>query len=136
MPSYWREERRLGGVCCAVLGDCAYTLGRNWKYGCCVYELNLEIMEWRRLEPKNREDSPMCKKNAGMVVCKDDALCVFGGYGLDTGRHQPGATYHTDDAHPTHCWTNELHLFHISTGTFISKTTQKCDGPKGGKDVI
>ena len=105
------------GVCCAVLGDCAYTFGGFWYYGYAVHELNLETMIWRRLKAKYREGAcPMHKKNAGMVACGDEALCVFGGYGPDTGRHQPGATYHTDDAHPGRCLTNELHLFDIRAG--------------------
>jgi len=90
---------RQVGVCCAVLGDCAYTYGGRWKYGYAVHELNLETMVWRRLEPKNREDGPLTDKHeAGMVACGDEALCVFGGYGPDTGRHahQRGATYHSD----------------------------------------
>jgi len=105
------------GVCCAVLGDCAYTFGGFWKYGCTVHELNLETMIWRRLKAKYREGAcPMDKENAGMVACGGEALCVFGGFGRDTGRHQTGATYHTDDAHPGSCLTNELHLFDIRTG--------------------
>ena len=35
-----------GGVCCAMLGDCAYTFGGEWKYGYAVHELNLETMVW------------------------------------------------------------------------------------------
>ena len=104
-------------VCCAVLGDCAYTFGGFWYHGYAVHELNLETMIWRRLKAKHREGAcPMNKKNAGMVACGGEALCVFGGFGPDTGRHQPGATYHTDDAHPGYCLTNELHLFDIKTG--------------------
>jgi len=77
-------------------------------------------MVWRRLEPKNREDGPLTYKHeGGMVTCGDEALCVFGGYGRDTGRHQPGATYRSDDDYYIDfngTWTNELHVFHIKTG--------------------
>ena len=115
---YWREPMRQVGVCCAVLGDCAYTYGGFWKYGYAVHQLNLETMVWRRLEPQNREDGPMDKYKAGMVACGGEALCVFGGYGPDTGRHvhQPGAAYHSDSDHPENSWTNELHVFTIKKG--------------------
>ena len=111
---FWAEYTHHEGMCCAVLGDCAYMFGGRWKYGYAVHELNLETMFWRRLEPQNREDGPMNKTNAGMVTCGDESLCVFGGYGRDTGRHQPGAAYWHPN--PTYCKTNELHLFHIKTG--------------------
>ena len=61
---YWTQichgpAHRLGrqgfkiGVCCAVLGDCAYTFGGLWEFGYAVHELNLETMVWRRLESQN-----------------------------------------------------------------------------------
>lgn len=112
---YWTELRRHAGVCCAVLGNSAYTFGGLWEYGYAVHELNLETMVWRRLEPRNREEGPMKKIRAGMVTCGNEALCVFGGYGPDTGRHQPGAIYHSDG---TSSWTNELHVFHPKRGSF------------------
>ena len=110
---FWRKRTNHVGVCCAVLGNCAYTFGGMWKYGYAVHELNLDTMVWRRLEPRIREDGPMDKIHAGMVVCGDETLCVFGGYGHDTGRHQPGATYYSDGAI---CYTNELHVFHTKKG--------------------
>ena len=66
-----------------------------------MHELNLESMVWRRLEPKNREDGPIHKIRAGMVACGHEALCVFGGFGLDTD------------------FTNELHLYYIVAGWSI-----------------
>ena len=118
---YWREMNDHTGVCCAVLGNSAYTFGGFWEYGYAVHELNLETMVWRRLEPKNRENGPMHKCWAGMVACGCEVLCVFGGYGRDSSRHQPGATYHIDRAsYRLHdgpkSWTNELHVFHIKKG--------------------
>ena len=121
--SYWRDlAEHHGGTCCTVLGDCAYTFGGFWKYGYAVHELNLESMIWRRLEPRDKEDGPMDKENAGMVACGDEALCIFGGHGPDTGRHQPGAAYRTNSVHEhsDHCVTNELHLFNTSTCKSIS----------------
>ena len=57
---FWTEFTRLRrhyvGMCCAVLGDCAYTYGGDWQYGYAVHELNLETMVWRRLKAKNRHD--------------------------------------------------------------------------------
>ena len=115
------EERKCwtecmgSGMYCAVLGNCAYTYGGFWKYGHAVHELNLETMVWRRLEPQNREDGPMIMKQCiGMVACGDEALCVFSGHGIDTGQHQPGATYQRD---PMGCGTNELQIFN----------TKKCE---------
>ena len=116
---YWKVTGDDAGVCCAVLGNCAYTYGGRWKYAYAVHELNLETMVWRRLEPKNGEDGPMQKDKAGMVTCGDEALCVFGGYRLDIGRRQPGATYHSDRSNHGNCWTNELHLFHVKTGQSV-----------------
>ena len=98
---FTREFTVDGGVCCVVLGNCAYTFGGQWKYGYAVHELNLESIVWRRLEPKNREDGPIHKIRAGMVACRHEALCVFGGFGLDTD------------------FTNELHLYHIVAGRSI-----------------
>ena len=118
---YWTgRAKHHVGVCCAVVGDCAYTFGGLWKYGHAVHELNLETMVWRRVEANNVEDGPMDKENAGMVESGDGTLCLFGGHGPDTGRHQSGATYQRDDSHPGHCLTNELHLFCVSTGKSLS----------------
>ena len=85
------------GVCCAVLGDCAYSFGGHWKYGYAVHELNLETMVWRRIDAKNREDGPVDVADGsyktGMVACGDYTLCVF----------SPKIE-------------EQLHLFHIKTG--------------------
>ena len=117
---YWTKLTRDSGVCCAVLDDCAYTFGGRWKFSYAVHELNLKTMVWRRLEPQNREDGPLKDKHeGGMVACGDEALCIFGGYGIGTGRHQLGAAYHSDDDYYIDldgCWTNELHVFHIKKG--------------------
>ena len=117
---YWAKLGSHIGVCCAVLHNCVYTFGGFWKYGYAVHELNLETMKWRRLEPRNREDGPMHKDVAGMVTCGEEALCVFGGYGYDTGRHQPGAAYHLDAVVTPKSWTNELHVFSIKEGGYMS----------------
>lgn len=112
-----RKFPASGFVCCAVVGNCAYAFGGRWRYGYAVHELNLETMAWQRLEPQNREDGPMDKKSAGMVAYGEEGLCIFGGYGPVTDRHQPGATYHTDHSSSlSTCFTNEVHLFHIKTG--------------------
>ena len=87
-----------GGACCAALSDCAYAFGGRWDYGYAVHELNLETMVWGRLEPQNREEGPVHKIGARMAACGEEALCVFGGFGLET------------------LFTNELHLFHLDTG--------------------
>ena len=58
-------------------------------------------MIWRRLEPQNREEGPVHKYRAGMVAFGDEALCVFGGYGVDTD------------------YTNELHLYHVERGRSV-----------------
>ena len=112
---YWVQFQVDRGACCAVLGNCAYTFGGITKYGYAMHELNLDTIVWRRLEPQNGEDGPIHKRDAGMVTCGDEALCVFGGCGRDTGRHQPGATYTIATIH-RQCYTNELHLFHVRTG--------------------
>ena len=96
---YWTDLTWASdfGVCCAVLGDCAYTFGGHWQYGYAVHELNLETMVWRRLEPRNRKDGPMDVADGsyktGMVACGDHTLCVI----------SPKIE-------------EELHLFHINTG--------------------
>ena len=63
-------------LCCAVLGDCAYTFGGFWEYGYAVHELNLETMVWRRLEPKNREDGPSGNTGQGWSRARM-TLCVY-----------------------------------------------------------
>ena len=103
-----REFVVNGGVCCAVLGDCAYTFGGRWKYGYAVHELNLDTMVWRRLEPQNQKDGPVHKVGAGMAAYGDDALCVFGGCEL------PAEFGLNPD------FTNSLHLFHVGAGRSVS----------------
>lgn len=112
---YWENLMTRKGMCCAVLGDCAYIFGEIFGYG--SHELNLETTVWRRLEPKNREDGPMKKSYAGMVACGEETLCVFGGYGDEFSHRQPGAIYSADvDFGPACYYTNELHLFQVKTG--------------------
>lgn len=113
--NYRRKCTSVHGMCCAVLGDCAYTFGGlEWADGYAVHEINLRTMVWRKLEPTNREDGPIQKEDSGMVACGDETLCVFGGFGVLTGQHQLGATYHAYQS--PNCFTNELHLFHVRTG--------------------
>ena len=130
---YWNNRDEDLGVCCAVLGDRAYTFGGKWKYGYAVHELNLGTMVWRRLELQNREDGPMQKDKAGMVACGDEALCVFGGcqYELGNGRRQLGAAYHVYEHAYENWWTNELHLFHIKTGQCLLLRVHMCQECKG-----
>lgn len=103
---FTREFVINGGVCCAVLGDCAYTFGGRWDCGGAMHELNLETMIWRSLECQNTEDGPMHTVGAGMVVCGDEALCVFGGLEYTEFGQVPD-------------FTNDLHLFHVATGRSV-----------------
>lgn len=107
---------KISGSVCVVIKDSLYTFG-GWMHGnrnADIHELNLMSFKWRQLEVSNPELGPMLKDKAGIVDYGEEMLCVMGGYG-DKVNHQKGASYHWDvDA--MKCWTNELHLFHISLG--------------------
>ena len=79
------------GMCCAMLGDCAYIFGGVLKSGYGLHELNLERMVCHRLESKNRENGPMKKRYAGMVAWGGNS--VFCGYGAELSLCQSGAIY-------------------------------------------
>ena len=50
-----------------------------------------------------------------MVSFFQDKLATFGGYGIPTGPIQPGATFIKDPFDTGIGWSNELHVFDITT---------------------
>ena len=86
-----------------------------------LHKLDPTTLEWSELQPLNQADGPMRKLGCGMVSFLQDQLAMFGGNGIPTGPTQPGAmftknTQHTDG----NGWSNELHVFAITEGNFVS----------------
>ena len=109
------------GSCCVVIKNSLYVFG-GWSNGirnADVHELNLKNGAWRQLKATNPQACPMWKDKAGMVDYGEEMLCVMGGYGVpgDVGTYQKGASYHWDTN--VNCWTNELHLFHITLSKIL-----------------
>ena len=107
-----------GGACTSPL-DSMYWFG-VWdgsSYYNSLHRLDPTTLEWRELQPLNQADGPMRKRGCGMVPFLQDNLAMFGGYGIPTGRTQPGATFTKDTNHTDGGgWSNELHVFNIKEG--------------------
>ena len=122
----------VSGACCCLLGDRdrarLVTFG-GWENGervADVHQLELSNMAWSQCDVKNPAEGPILKDKAGMIPYGSDMVCVVGGYGCPSEHHvldgvygQKGALYHWDRLHDL-CWTNEVHLFQMSTGKWIS----------------
>ena len=94
------EHPRGYKYCCsAQSGNVLYIYGgqdANFERTSSLFSLNLDILSWRELSP-HVHDGPSKKRSGGMVV-KGDKIILFGGY--------------TEDRR----YTNELHIFNLSTG--------------------
>ena len=81
----------------------------------CIHILDTITLKWRKVQPLNPADGPMSKIWCGMVSFFQDQLAIFGGYGIPTGPIQPGATFVKDHITSEIGWSNELHVFDITT---------------------
>ncbi len=76
-------------------------------------------MEWKDVPSSNPYKSPMKKNACGMVSFKDDGqdyLFVCGGAGMLCSANVPDAIYIPWKENPDFGWTNESHIFELSTG--------------------
>ena len=89
-----------------------------------MYELDLDTFTWQHLRAFNEQDGPIEKYLCGMIPYGDEMLFIFGGFGVkaDGIPLQRGADYQLhDDLNAM--WTNEMHLFHITTKRWITPHT-------------
>ena len=111
------------GVCTSLL-DSLYWFGGNNGSSCyhnSLHRLDPTTLEWRELQPLNQVDGPMRKAGCGVVTFLQDKLAVFGGYGIPRGPTQPGATFTSDTRFTDGSgWSDELHVFDITEGNFVS----------------
>ena len=68
------------------------------------------------MEEGTTAEGPMREKfGCGMVSFFQDKLATFGGYGTPRGLIQPRATFIKDPFDTGIGWSNELHVFDITT---------------------
>lgn len=99
-------------------------LGFSRTYHRELYELDLSSFTWHHLRAVNEQDGPIAKYLSGMVLCGDDMLLIFGGFGVKANGVplQKGAEYHVNEA-GSGMWTNEMHLYQISSKRWINPQT-------------
>ena len=76
-------------------------------------------MEWKDIPSKNPNKSPMKKNACGMVSFKDGGqnyMFIYGGAGMLCSANEPEAIYIPWKENPNFGWTNESHIFELSTG--------------------
>ena len=105
------------GVCTSLLNSLYWFGGWDSESDySCIHRLDTTILEWRKVQPLNPAEGPMREKfGCGMVSFFQDKLATFGGYGTPTGPIQPGATFIKDPFDTGIGWSNELHVFDITT---------------------
>lgn len=97
---------------CTSSGQCIYHYGGcDGSYQDSLYQLDTRTLEWSQLP-----SGPM-KKDGCEMICYQDHLLLFGGYGLYPGTIQPGAEFLGDERFAFHDgWTNEFHSFDLKEG--------------------
>ena len=105
-------------VCTSPLNQSLYWFG-GWdreSVHSSICRLDTTTLEWGRIQPLNPAEGPMRKRfGCGMVSFFQDRLATFGGYGLPTGPIQSGANFIMDPFNSGVGWSNELHVFDITT---------------------
>ena len=128
----WEQQPTTGspplGLCtgaCSSLMDSLYSFGGidGRKYHNSLHCLSTSVREWRELGESNPQDGPMEKRLCRMVTFNNDALALFGGYGIPRGTIQPGSSFIKNEADGSG-WTNELHLFNVNKGNVCIFTLQ------------
>lgn len=115
------------GACCCLLGERLVVFGGwNLARSADLHQLDLSTVMWSKCDVKNPSEGPFRKDKAGMIPYGHDFVCVVGGYGYPSEHHirkvhygQKEAQYHWDLSNGL-CWTNEVHLFQLSTGMWVS----------------
>ena len=86
----------------------------------CLHRLNTGAMEWRELGERIPQDGPMRKVGCGMVPVNDDALALFGGFGIPRGTIQPSSSFdQSKNFSDGRGWTNEMHLCDVKEGKLM-----------------
>ena len=111
-----------GYSCVAVRNDLYYfggVCGHSDCYYNNVHTLSTSTLQWRTLAPTtSKYGAPMKKRSCGAVHFtdeEDDLLFVVGGWGPTPSFHQHGAQYKQDDFYNDLLYTNEQHIFCLST---------------------
>ncbi len=93
-----------------------------------LFELDTLVvpMKWMQHKPKNPKKGPRKKEGCGFIVLPGgEELCLFAGYGVPVGPDPPGTTSLRDEKYrDKRGWTNELHCYHLTQGTKLSKMLQ------------
>lgn len=82
--------------------------------------LDSTTLEWSDIHCTNPHRSPMKKNACGMVSFKDgghDYLFICGGAGMLCSANEPDAIYIPYKENPDYGWTNEAHVFDLSSGS-------------------
>ena len=111
---------------CSSLMDSLYSCGGHdgRKYHNSLHCLSTSVREWRELGESNPQDGPMKKTGCQMVAFNNDALALFGGFGIPSSTIQPGSSFIKEKEYSNGSgWTNELHLFNVNKGNV---TTNVC----------
>ena len=113
----------LSAVACASFSGYLYTFGGfdGVLLHDTLNQLELKTLSWSQLSAV-AEDGPMRKDASGMVHFNSNKLAVIGGYGYPAaaGRIQPGSSFILNQRFTDGTgWTNEFHVFNISTGIGI-----------------
>ena len=88
-----------------------------------LHQLDCKTWQWSRLGCDG--NGPMRKMGCGMAVYNDQ-LVLFGGYGISSVSTQPGIEFIPDNRFPEGVgWTNELHVFSLTKGTYWSDRVLK-----------
>ena len=113
----------IGSVAAAIHSKFYVFGGLNEKAYCnTLHELDIESLEWTRLEPRNQDGvCPIPKIGAGMVSFDNVLLVTFGGKGISRAHILPHALYasNPDSSDTGLVWTNELLCFNTKTSKFI-----------------
>ena len=79
-----------------------------------ISRLNVNTLEWTSLCASSwANGGPKKKSGLRMMYLKNNRLVMIGGYGPYSVSTDTQSTFVTDEKHPDHGWSNEVHIFHI-----------------------
>ena len=113
----------VAGYSCVAVRNDLYYFGGWCGHGDCyhnsVHTLSTSTLQWKMLAPTTSEgEAPMKKRGCGVVHFIDedeDLLFVVGGYGPIPSSPQLEAQYKETKYHKDRVYTNEQHIFCLST---------------------
>lgn len=111
------------GACTTVSESLYHFGGFDGDSNCnSLHCLNSVTLEWTKIHSQTPGNQPMPKSGHGFVTYHDEAvgvtrLAAFAGYGNPLTPTQPGARFIPNTSSSDGSgWTNELHLFNLTTG--------------------